>query len=68
MITNQELKTRLVGMALEQLGTAILLDTDHTLSLDVVTLHHLLAREFRTQLHALKKDADNQRRSKCATA
>lgn len=63
---NQELKTRLVGQSLDLLGLAILIDTDHSLSLDVVTMHHLLTKEFRMQLHALKNEAQQQRGATCA--
>jgi hypothetical protein len=64
----QETKVRLIGSALDMLGTAIWLDEDGTISHDVVTLHHLLAKEFRMQLHAMKGEAQKERRATCATA
>jgi hypothetical protein len=50
----QELKCRLIGSALETLGTAIWLDEDATIHPDVVALHHMLSREYRAQLHVLR--------------
>jgi len=57
---DQELKCRLIGNALETLGTVIWMDEANTIHPDIVALHHRLSKEYRTQLHALRGLARNK--------